>query len=122
MDYFKIDTYVKIIFIHTDNNLNKERIATLILNTNYKFKCLCTGTVMGYLPKIQEQLLKHFLDAICLLQLRFTKLLTSLKRFCFCNSTVLQCNTNLLQTRSKNAAFIPVFIFLAPTLKEQAEH
>lgn len=120
MDYFKTDTFLKITSIQIDNNLNKESIATFILNTNYKFECLCPGTVMGHSPKIQEQLLKHFLDAICLLQVH--KTLTSLKRFCFCNSTVLQCHTNLLQTRSKNAAFIPVFIFPAPTLKESAEH
>jgi len=44
-----------------------------------------------------------------------------LKRFYFYNSTVLQCNTNRLQTRSKNAAFVPVFVFPAPTLKERAE-
>lgn len=46
--------------------------------------------------------------------------LTSLKIFCFCNSTALQHNTNLLQTRSKNAAFVAVFIRPAqPSKNEQ---
>lgn len=64
MDYFKTDISLKIIYIHSDNNLNKASIATFILNTNYKFKHLCIGTVTGHLPKIKEQLLKHFIEAI----------------------------------------------------------
>lgn len=118
VDYFKIETFFKIISIITDSNLNKASIATFILNTNYKLECLCTGTVLGQLSKIQEQLLKHFLDAIFFASVEVRKTLTSMKRFCFCNSTVLQHNTNLLQTRSKNAAFAQVFVFPIPTLKE----
>lgn len=128
MNYFKIDIFLNIISINTDNNLNKET-AAFTLNTNCESECVWTGAVMGHSPQIQDQLLKHFLDAIHLLQLRFIKLRQAWRDSAFLTAvnciialTVLQGNPNLLQTGSKNAAFKPVFIIPASALKEWSEH